>query len=166
MLRASSSVITALTIITTGVSGCSVSPVDANGSYTLSITSRENGCEFDGWMEGNTSSGIPVEISQDDDLADATVGGVVATYLDVVLGSHVFSGEVSGDHLELVLSGTRETQSLGCAYFVSSLLDARLDGDYLEGQLVYTINDNGSPDCQNLQGCTSVQDFNGTRPPQ
>jgi hypothetical protein len=140
-------------------------PVDANGSYTISLTSRENGCAFENWMEGNTSTGVPIDIVQDEELADATVGGVGAAYLDIVLGSHVFSGEVSGNRLELVLYGTRETQSLGCAYFVNSTMDARLDGDLLEGQLIYTVIDNGSQDCQEIQGCASVQDFNGTRPP-
>jgi hypothetical protein len=155
-----------LSLVALGLAGCDVSPVDAAGTYSISLTSKENGCAFENWMEGNTSTGIPIAITQEDDLADATVGGVAATYLDIVLGSHVYSGDVSGHHLELVLNGTRETQSLGCAYFVTSVMDARLDGDLLEGQLIYTVNDNGSPDCQSLENCESVQDFNGTRPPQ
>lgn len=164
MLRAFSLV--AFLVLASGPGCSSASPVDAAGSYTISLTSRQNGCEFENWMEGSTSAGIPLEITQEDDLADASVGGVAAAYLDLVLGSHVFSGEVSGRHLELVLSGTRETQSQGCAFFVSTLMDAQLRGDLLEGQLIYTVNDNGSPDCQALQGCETVQDFNGTRPPQ
>lgn len=164
MLRVAAPIVALLTF---SLVACGdTTPVDANGSYSISLTSRENGCSFENWMEGSTSAGVPIDIVQEEELADATVGGVAATYLDIVLGSHVFSGEVSGSRLELVLNGTRETQSLGCAYFVNATMDARLDGDLLEGQLIYTVIDNGSPDCQDLQGCTSVQDFNGTRPPQ
>jgi hypothetical protein len=166
MLRAIVLLLVLTIVPLTGCSDTTADTVDANGSYSISLTSKENGCSFENWMEGNTSTGVPIEIAQEEESADATVGGVAATYLDIVLGSHVFSGEVSGNHLDLVLNGTRETQSQGCAYFVNAKLDARLEGDLLEGQLIYSVIDNGSPDCQALQGCASVQDFNGTRPPQ
>lgn len=157
--------IATLALVLLCAAGCSTDPVDAEGSYSISLTSKANGCEFDNWTEGDTSTGIPITISQEDDKADATVGGLAATYLDIVLGSHVYSGDVSGADLRLEIYGTRETQSGGCAFFVNSVLDAELDGDVLTGKLIYTFNGNGSPDCQMLEGCESVQDFNGTRPP-
>ena len=93
------------------------------------------------------------------------MGGLAGGYLDLVLGGRTYSGDVSGSSLDLTLYGTRETQTGGCAFFINSIFDADLDGDVLVGRIIYTFNGNGSPDCQMLEGCESVQDFNGTRPP-
>ena len=154
---------TALALLATSITGCSETPVDASGSYRISVTNAENDCELEGWSVGTTSLDIALDVSQEGEFADAALGGEVGNYQDLVLGGHLLSGEVRGNRLEQGLSGTRETQSLGCAFFVDSFLDARLNDDLLEGVLIYTVNDNGSPDCNQLQGCQSVQDFNGTR---
>ena len=146
--------------------GSDDSPVDATGDYTIAITSGANGCNFVNWDEGNSSSGIQLAIVQEDTGTTATVGGLSALFLDLLQGSHVFTGDVSGDHLLLELFGTREQEIEGCTHFVNSTMDATLSGDVLIGTLTYTMADNGAPECAALVGCESVQDFNGTRPPQ
>lgn len=141
-------------------------PVDAAGDYTLSLTARTNACEFDNWTEGDTTTGVAMTITQEGGEAEATVGGLSAAFLDLVLGSHVFTGEVAGNDLTLELFGTRQLTRDGCPHVVNAVLDATLRGDVLEGRIDYTINGNGGPECEALEGCVSYQDFNGTRPPQ
>jgi hypothetical protein len=144
-------------------------PADVAGDYSISLTNRENGCEFDNWQEGNTATNVPVVITQggegEEDQATAVVNGVAGTYLDLVLGSRTYTGEVSGSHLELTLFGTTQGTQGNCSYNVNSIIDADLDGDVIEGDLLYHTQTNGSPECGVLEGCESRQEFNGTRPP-
>ena len=144
-------------------------PADVAGNYTISLTNRENGCSFMNWTEGETSTGIPVVITQgvdaEADTATAVVNGGAGLYLDVVLGSRTYTGEVDGSNLHLTLYGTNSFNQSACTYTVNSEIDASLDGDVLEGNLLYHTSTNGSPDCGTLEGCESRQEFNGTRPP-
>jgi hypothetical protein len=146
--------------------GGSDSPVDAQGQYAISLTSRTNDCGFDNWTEGESSTGIPLTITQDGAEADAEVGGLAAAFLDLALGEHIFSGTVSGRHLDLEIFGSRQLTRAGCPHVVNATLEASLEGDVLQGEIHYTVNGNGSPECEALDGCDSYQEFNGTRPPQ
>lgn len=144
---------------------CGSDPVDVEGEYSISVTNRENGCDFDEWTEGDTATGIPVTITQDEDQATASVEGGTGFFLDVVLGMHEFVGDVDGDSVELTLFGTRSTVMEACSYTINGVLQAELDGDVLTGRIVYQTNTNGSLDCGEKEDCESIQEFNGTRPP-
>jgi hypothetical protein len=141
-------------------------PADATGEYTIALTSGANGCNFENWEEGASTTGIQLVMAEVETGITGTVGGLPALFLDLLQGSHVFAGDVSGNNLLLELFGTKEQVQDGCTHFVNSTLDAELNGDILIGTLTYTIADNGSPECAALAGCESIQNFNGTRPPQ
>jgi hypothetical protein len=147
--------------------GCSSSPANVAGSYTIAVTDEDNGCGLSNWSQGQSSTNIPVTVSQDDDSATAMVTGAVGGYLDTVLGSSTFTGDLDGDKLALTLYGTRNATKGNCSYTYQADLDGSLSGDTLTGTITYTPVTNGSPDCDTMDvtGCTSVQNFNGTRPP-
>jgi len=138
---------------------------DFAGDWTLAITNGDNGCAFDNWEVGNTASSIPFTITQSGVDVTGNVGGLAGTYLDVVLGSHTFTGDVAGSNALMTLYGSRSGSQGNCTWTVNATVDADIDGDVIIGTIDYTIATNGNPDCASLEGCHSVQDFNGTRPP-
>jgi hypothetical protein len=147
--------------------GCGDSePADVAGSYSLSLTNRENGCGFDNWMEGNTASNIPLELMQNGSDVTGEVGGGAGLVLDIVLGSRTYIGEVHGSSIDMDIFGTNSLSEGNCSYTYNSSVHANLDGDVLTGSIEYRAATNGNPDCSALEGCVSQQDFNGTRPPQ
>ena len=148
------------------LAGCSSSPVAAAGTYSISLTNGANGCNITGYTVGNQATGIPVVITQSGDAATATVNGLAAADLDVDLGTNVFPGTVDGDNLDFKAQGTVAKMSGNCAFTYNGEIAATLDGDTLTGQVRYTSATNNNSDCATLQGCSTVQDFNGTRPPQ
>ena len=48
---------------------------------------------------------------------------------------------------------------------IKLLIDATIDGDFLSGEIRYEAATVDVPACEPLDGCASVQAFNGTRPP-
>jgi hypothetical protein len=147
------------------VTASCASPADIAGNYTVNVTNGENGCSLDGWTAGATTTAIPFVITQSDADATGSVEGLAGTYLDLVLGNHIFTGEVRGDQFEATLYGTRPTTRGMCTSTVNVDLFATLDGDFLEGTLTYSAQTNGAPDCAELETCENIQSFNGTRPP-
>lgn len=145
--------------------GCGSDPADVAGNYTVSITSRDNGCAFANWTVGNTATGIQVTMTQDGASASATVEGVTGGVLMVGLGGRTFTGSVDGNELSLSIVGTVGHTQGSCAYTHDAVLTGTIDGDFLSGHIDYQARTNGQPDCGTLTGCTSTQDFNGTRPP-
>ncbi len=145
--------------------GCS-DPADVAGDYTVALTNRENGCNFDNWTVGNTSSNIPVTITQEGSSMSATVGGGAAVVLDLALGGHVYQGDVDGSHLTATIYGNRSATNGNCTFTYNSTFDADSDGDFLTGEIRYTPATNGNPDCATIEGCVNRQEFNGSRPPQ
>ena len=145
---------------------CDTSPVDMAGSYTLAITNHENGCGFQNWVEGESSSNVPLTITQSGNDLTAILEGATGVWVDAILGEKTFTGTASGHDLEVVLHGTRALSQGGCTYTVIATARAELSGDMLTGSIGYTPATNGSPDCGALEGCVSTQAFNGTRPPQ
>jgi hypothetical protein len=156
----------ASTALVLTLAACSSSPADVAGSYSVNVTSRDNGCSLQNWTVGQMSSNIPVTITQDGSDVTASVTGLTGTYLDVVLGSHDFTGTIDGNDLDLTLYGTRSGTMGNCTYTYNAVLTGTLDVDTLTGQIQYQAKTNGNPDCGTLEGCASVQDFNGARPPQ
>jgi hypothetical protein len=149
------------------LASCGEDPEDVAGEYSINLTNGENGCNFDNWTVGESTTNIPLTITQDGGHATATLGGAVAVYLDLALGSHVYSGSVDGSHLSLAIYGTRSATTGSCAYTVNSFVEADLDveNDLLAGTVRYDAATNGSPDCGSIQGCSTRQSFNGLRPP-
>jgi hypothetical protein len=149
------------------VGGCgSSSPANVAGDYSISGTYRANGCNVPGWTEGSTFTGVQVTLTQSGSKATATVMGAGGLGLDLLLGTHAFSGNVDGNSMQLQAFGTRSTTSANCTYTYNADIDATLSGDALQGMIVYTAATNGDPSCSTLMSCSSTQDFNGTRPPR
>jgi len=146
--------------------GACGSDVDATGDYSLSLTNRENGCNFDNWTEGESSTGVPLTITQSGSAITGEVGGVGGVFLGLALGSNVFEGDVSGDDLDMTLFGTNSATEGNCTYTINAVFDGSLDGDVVTGEIRYTAATNDNPDCASLEGCASRQELNGTRPPQ
>jgi hypothetical protein len=150
-----------------GCGGGDGDTVDASGDYTLAVTNGDNDCGYEGWQEGEQTSGVPFLVSQDDDdQVTATIEGLAGGWVALILGSRTFEGEVSGSRLELTLFGTNSFNEAGCTYTVNGEVLATLNDDALEGTISYRPSTNNSPDCGDLNDCASVQEFNGTRPPQ
>lgn len=149
-----------------GLAACGGDPVDAEGTYTISVTNRENGCNFPNWTVGESAAGIQVVINQQDTNVNADVMGVTRIYLDAILGSHVFEGIVDGNDLDMIILGNQSTTMGNCTLTLDAQLLATLNGDVLTGRINYHYHGNNNPDCAPYDGCTSYQEMNGTRPPQ
>ena len=157
-----------LTLLLLVVAGAcsSTPPANVAGQYTVAVTNRDNGCNLQNWTVGQSAANIQVAITQNGSTADATVQGAVGGYLDIILGSHDFTGTIDGHHLSLTLFGTRTSNSGNCTWTYNANLEADLSGDVLTGTIDYSPKTNGNPDCTpTLTTCASRQDFNGTRPP-
>jgi hypothetical protein len=140
-------------------------PVDVEGTYTVNLTNRDNGCNFQNWTVGAQTTGVQVVITQNDVNAIADVQGIAGGYLDFAFGSSTFSGNVDGSDLDLFLAGTRPQTSGNCTYTYDGRIRATLVGDALNGSLTYSSNGNNNTDCAAIV-CDSVQDFSGSRPPK
>jgi hypothetical protein len=140
---------------------------DANveGNYSIAVTNRDNGCNFQNWTVGQQASGIAVTINQEGSDVSATVEGATGALLNLTLGSNFYTGDVEGSSLLLELFGNRSQTMGNCAFTFNSIIDAEANGDALTGRIEYTAAGNGNPDCASIDGCVTFQDFNGTRPP-
>ncbi|MCB9593109.1 MAG: hypothetical protein H6719_10285 [Sandaracinaceae bacterium] len=143
--------------------GCA--PADVAGNYSVNLTNGENGCGLDNWTVGESTANIPIVVTQSDDTVQLDVQGLGGTYLDVVLGSSLFNGNVSGNGISAALIGSNAGRQGGCTYTTTVDLDATVDGDFIEGELQWRPVTNGHADCGILETCRNYQSFNGTRPP-
>lgn len=162
MMRRARMLVTVAAISSVGV-GCA--PADVAGNYSVNVTNGANGCSLDNWMEGSTSSNIPLLVTQSDDQVQLDVQGLTGTYLDLVLGSSLFNGDVSGSQITAALIGSNTGRQGSCSYTVTVDLDARVDGDFIQGELTWRPVTNRHPDCGVLETCRNTQQFNGSRPP-
>ena len=145
---------------------CGGDPVNAEGTYSLNMTRRTNGCNFENWNEGEQFTNIEVVINQEGSSANADVMGGTRSVLDFLLGSHIYNGSVDGDELDLTILGTRSFPQGNCTLTVDSDFLGTLDGDVMTGRIEFHYHGNGNPDCAPYDGCTSFFEMNGTRPPQ
>lgn len=144
------------------VSACA--PADVAGNYTVNVTNGPDECMI-GWTEGDSTSAIPVLVTQDGDQVSLQVQGLTGTILTVGVGSNQFEGQVGGNSVTAALIGNVSRTQGGCAYTTTVDLDARVDNDVIQGTLTYRPVTNGHPDCGTLETCVSRQSFNGARPP-
>ena len=149
------------------VAGCG-GDADVAGNYTVALTNGTNGCNLSNVPPGDTASGISLVITQDGSKVTATIEGLARVYLEALLGNgkNVFTGSVDGDELSVESLGTRTNTTGNCTYTYNATIGGTLDGDVLRGRIDYRAADNGNPDCSQVHGCVTFQDYNGTRPPQ
>jgi hypothetical protein len=148
--------------------GCgSESPADVAGTYTLSLTVRQNECGILGGSVGDTSSGVEIVVAQPGAGSDVTgqVQGVAGLALALAMGSDTFTGKMAGNSLDMSISGTMAGSNGTCAFTRNAHLDAKLSGDVLTGTVTYTFATNKTADCGTRDTCQDIQAFNGTRPP-
>jgi len=144
--------------------GCGGGDANVEGTWSIAVTNRDNGCALANWQVGNQAANIPVEIVQEDSDVNATITGAVGGYVALVLGSNVFTGGVDGDALTLELYGRAQQQG-NCSFSYNAVLLGDVDGDTMTGRIDYRGVTNNNPDCAAIEGCVSFQEFNGTRPP-
>jgi hypothetical protein len=142
-------------------------PVYVGGDYTIAVTARENGCGFGNWTPGATASNIQLQILQSpgSPSLSGTIQGGTGFLVQVLLGTNAFTGRVSGNQIEALLVGTNMLSQGTCQYRIQVDLKGDLSGDVLTGTIDYSTSTDHSSACGALEGCHSVQDFNGTRPP-
>ncbi len=146
--------------------GCSSDPANVAGSYTLAVKNGKNECGFINFNAGDTAQGIAMSVKQNGSDVSADFGGTgAAVLLDLVLASHVFNGTVDGNDLNLTIVGSRALSRNNCAYTINANATGTIEGDILTGTIDYTAKTNMNSDCGTLEGCHSIQTFNGTRPP-
>jgi hypothetical protein len=99
--------------------------------------------------------------------ADATgqVQGL-ADFVFGLLGIGALQGSVSGTTALLTSVGTTSLKQGSCAYFVRATADITLSGDTINGTVTYRDETNKSPDCGQLETCTTQQSLAGSRPPK
>jgi hypothetical protein len=140
-------------------------PKDVSGEYSLSFSNGPNGCMFEDYEVGATAQGIGLSIRQNGADITGEFQGLVGAYLELVFGSRIMSGDVKGDILKMNVSSRSVTEG-ECISSVSATFEATSDGDLLEGEMVYTVITNGDASCTAIEDCETIQNFNGTRPPQ
>jgi len=149
------------------VTACSSDdPVDVTGDYTLAITNGANGCEFANWTEGAQSTGVVVKLRQMGSQFTAELTGIVRVYVELIIGSYIFAGDVTGANFDATLAGTRELMDEGetCRYRVNADIEGSLVRDTITGMLIYrVVIVTPAADCP-PSDCTSVASFNGVRP--
>jgi hypothetical protein len=144
---------------------CGSDPANVAGTYTLSTTNGDNACMFPDWTTGETSTAIPLVVTQTDADVSAELGGVAGGYVQLVLGLRTFTGTVDGDHIDMTLHGTRSYTEGGCTYTIIATADADVNGDFMTGTIVYSLATNHAADCDYRETCETRQTFNGNRPP-
>lgn len=141
-------------------------PANVEGSYTLNITNGNNACNLSNFNRGSGASNVSLVIDQDSHRVTGTVAGLAGSLLTGLLGSNRFEGEVDENRLHMEIVGDRSGSDGNCAYTINATMSGVATGDFLEGTIEYTRVDNGNSDCASLSNCVSVQNFNGSRPPE
>ena len=156
----------AWTLLVGLAAGCG-EDADVAGTYSVSVTNRDNACMFTNWTAGETAANIPVVITQRGSDVTLTINGVAGVLLVGLLGAdgNVYAGGVDSTNIDVESFGTRSQTSGNCTFTYNSRISGELDGDALSGRIEYRAADNGNPDCAAISGCLTYQDFNGTRPP-
>jgi len=145
--------------------GDGAGPTEVSGEYTIAITNESDSCDSPNFTVGETATGIPLLITQEGANITGTVGGAAAGYLDATLDGHVFTGSVDRYAFEMSLYGERAATVGNCTFTVNATMDGGIDGDTISGDIIYRPADNGGTDCGAASSCSTVQRFNGTRPP-
>lgn len=146
-------------------SSSSATPLDFSGTYSISVTSEDNGCNYANWTQGNSAQNISFDIAQSGSQASGTLKGL-ANLTFSLLGIGTLQGPVTGANASLSAVGTTSLKQGNCAYFVRASASLALTGNALNGTITYSDQVNGSPDCGPLTTCESHQNVSGSRPPK
>jgi hypothetical protein len=138
---------------------------DVSGVYNVSITNGQNGCNFENWVEGESTTGIKLTVTQEGKALAGSVDDVAGALFSLWIGTNLFQGEVDGGTFTLVAFGTSPRTQQGCVYTLNANVSGRLVGDAVNGTIVYRPATNDHPDCSSVE-CTSEQTFSGSRPPR
>lgn len=141
-------------------------PADVAGTYTMSLTVQQNDCGILGNSVGESSTGVTVVVTATGSQVEAQVQGVAGLALALEMGSSTFTGNVSGNALDLSISGTMAGSNGTCAYTRKAHLVGTVSGDVITGSVSYGFATNKTADCGTRDTCQDVQIFNGTRPPK
>jgi hypothetical protein len=145
------------------LAGCA--PADVAGNYTIALTNQQNGCNLSNWTAGASTSGVAFVITQSGANVTGQVQGLTGAAIALWLGGDTFTGTVSGASVDMTLFGTRSMTQGACSYTLNAHVRGNLSGDSLQGTVTYSASTNHAPDCGALEGCSSVQQFDGVRPP-
>ena len=140
-------------------------PADVEGDYSVNLTNGENTCPIE-WTEGETTTGVPVTLTQNGSDVTGEITGVAGAVVDAILGQGEFEGSVSGSAISLVREGTNELPAGACRFRIRAVLSATLSGDTLSGTLLYTPVTDGDSECAAIETCSATAQMNGARAPQ
>lgn len=147
-------------------SSSTLTSANVAGAYTVDVTNTSNGCNLGNWMDNAMSTGIPVTVAQNGTQLTATVAGLVGTFLNLGLGTNTFTGSLIGESATMNATGSVQGTQGSCTFTTNATIQASFSGDTMQGTVTYTrvpVGTNSS--CAALQGCMSVQNFSGVRPP-
>jgi hypothetical protein len=148
-----------------GGSGGGEPAANVAGDYTVSLTNGANTCPSKSdWIEGNQSTGIPFTIQQDGNRIWAEAEGPAAVLFILVTGEVAFEGEVHENAFSMTNYGTKVSQEGNCTYTVNATIAGTVDGNTIEGTVVYRPAVTDNPDCAALD-CQAEQLYSGIRPP-
>ncbi|MBA3818419.1 MAG: hypothetical protein H0X17_05970 [Deltaproteobacteria bacterium] len=158
-----------LALVASLAAGCDVifidekAAFDVTGTYTLSVTRRDNGCSYPSWTPGDSLS-ARLDVRQELDTLTATVtGGRVELFYLAELGSPVLTGELVGGSLVLDGIGTTQHALPGCPHTTDSRIEVLVQsaGDQLVGTVEFRAR--AAPGC--TRECRSYLDVAGVRAP-
>ncbi len=140
-------------------------PASVGGVYSGPVTNGANSCPVI-WNKGMMSIAM-VTIGQTGANVTIQVNGAAGLVLTAAFGTNSFAGTVNGTHIAATIIGTVQATRGGCVYTSNGDLAADRAGDILTGDIVYTPQTNGHPDCTSMfvTGCSSKQSFGLNRQP-
>jgi len=147
------------------VGGASTALPDVAGTYTISLSYKENGCLLDSWQEGSVLNGVVLELEQEAADLSGTVQGITGGVLALIHGSNIYRGTLEGAHADMTIFGQYPGSEGNCSFSLNNELSADFDGDFMNGTLAFVKQGNGNPDCGAVE-CQSLIRFNGARAPR
>ena len=76
-----------------------------------------------------------------------------------------FEGTGPDRSVTLTRGGSAPFSQDSCGYTLNATLTATVSGDVIQGNLRHTAATDDSSDCADLEGCSTRQEFDKTRPP-
>lgn len=140
-------------------------PQDFSGTYSISVTNTDNGCDYPSWKIGESAQNIRFDIEQEGASARGELRGLANLYY-AALGIGTLEGTVHGSSLTLTAVGTTSVKQGACAYFVRATADITLTGNTINGTMTYSNETNHHADCGALETCSSQQSVAGSRAPK